>query len=358
MIDKMEQQFQYMVYVSCMTFNHANYIKYALDGFCKQQTNFPFVCGILDDASTDGEPSLIQKYLEDNFVLENNDITFREETDDYSLIYSRHKTNINCHFAVMFLKYNHYQIKKSKIPYIHKWRKSAKYYALCEGDDYWIDPLKLQKQVDFLEQNSDYGLVHSLFEYVNQDSEIIPPPDIPLYREMPDRIKDGFIWHYQLTELNFILTCTVLYRSCLLTGEKTLLDFGYYAMLARQQKVFCIKEKMACYRINPEGMMRSQQGIVAKRIAEARLRNLYYYARHLYPVNQYYYSNREVFRRVAQASLLCIGGYKYIESPEKKKMMYRVLFGIKTNYIYIISEFFKKLFSKHLKNINKIQIVL
>lgn len=149
---------KFLVRVSCMTYNHAPYIVDAMNGFCMQETDFPFVCTIMDDASTDGEQEVIKKYLTDHFDLNDQTIVRNEETDDYVLTYARHKTNHNCFFAVYYLKYNHYSIKKSKVPYISEWQDNVKYIALCEGDDYWICPQKLQIQLDFLENHNDYSL--------------------------------------------------------------------------------------------------------------------------------------------------------------------------------------------------------
>ena len=132
-----------------------------------QETNFPFVCAVVDDASTDGEPEVIRKYLQENFDLEDKSVVRNEETDDYVLCFAQHKTNKNCYFAVLWLKYNHYSIKKTKVPYIAQWREKAKYIAICEGDDYWIVEDKLQKQVNYLESHSDYVLVHSDFTRVH-----------------------------------------------------------------------------------------------------------------------------------------------------------------------------------------------
>ena len=153
-----QEKYDWMVYVSCMTFNHAPYIVDAMNGFTMQETNFPFVCGIVDDASTDSEQEVIKQYLNDHFDLEDKKVARHEETDDYVLTFARHKTNMNCYFAVFYLKYNHYN-KKTKAPYLAQWREKAKYIATCEGDDYWIEPRKLLKQVDFLENNPDYGMV-------------------------------------------------------------------------------------------------------------------------------------------------------------------------------------------------------
>lgn len=154
------EEIKYMVRVSCMTFNHTHYIADAMNGFCMQETNFPFVCTIIDDASTDGEQDVIKNYLEDHFDLENSSIVRNEETDDYYLTFAQHKTNKNCYFAVLFLKYNHYSIRKPKKPYIEEWC-DTKYVALCEGDDYWINPKKLQMQVDYLEGHPETGLVYT-----------------------------------------------------------------------------------------------------------------------------------------------------------------------------------------------------
>lgn len=160
------------VFTRCVTYNQALYIKDTLDGFCIQQTSFPFVCGIIDDASTDGEQEVIKQYLTEHFNLSDKSIARNEETDDYVRIFARHKDNKNCYFLVVLLKYNHYQLKKNKEQYVSDWINDSKYFAFCEGDDYWIDPVKLKKQVDFLDKNPDYGLVYTN-HYNRQGDDIV-----------------------------------------------------------------------------------------------------------------------------------------------------------------------------------------
>lgn len=157
-----------MVRVDCKTFNQASYIEDALNGFCMQETTFPFVCTIIDDASTDGEQDVIRRYLEEHFDLGNKSVVRNEETEDYTLTFARHKTNTNCYFAVLYLKYNHYSIKKAKMPYLAEWDENCKYIAPCEGDDYWIDQLKLQKQICFLDENPKYSAVFSNMIFRNE----------------------------------------------------------------------------------------------------------------------------------------------------------------------------------------------
>ena len=164
----MADNIRYMVCVRCMTYNQSAYIEDSLNGFCIQDTDFPFVCVIVDDASTDGEPEVVKKYLDNNFCVADDEILKQEETDDYFLTFAQHRTNKNCFFAVYYLKYNHWG-KKDKVPYYQDLLDNSEFVAICEGDDYWIDPLKLQKQVNYLESHPDYSMcfhrAHILKEY-------------------------------------------------------------------------------------------------------------------------------------------------------------------------------------------------
>lgn len=147
-------KFNFKVSVTCMTFNQSKYIRDAMDGFCMQETDFPFVCTIVDDASTDGEQNVIQDYVRCNFNLSDNCISYNKETDYAHITFAQHKTNKNCYFVILLLKENHYR-KKSKWSYLTEWRKNVPFIAYCEGDDYWIHPQKLQKQVDYMESHPE-----------------------------------------------------------------------------------------------------------------------------------------------------------------------------------------------------------
>lgn len=148
---------QFKVFVRSITYNHSKFIKEAMDGFCMQQTDFPYICCIIDDASTDGEQKVLNDYLEYNFRVSEG---YKKETEYAYVTFAQHNENRNCYFVVLLLKYNHYQkgIGWKKAQYIAEWRDNCKYEALCEGDDYWTDPKKLQKQVDFLDANPDYSM--------------------------------------------------------------------------------------------------------------------------------------------------------------------------------------------------------
>lgn len=147
-----------LVLVRCFTYNQSAYINDAMKGFVMQRTDFPFVVAIVDDASTDGEQEDIRRFMTEEFELSDASVAYEKETEYAYIQYAQHKTNKSCFMVAMFLKENHNSQKKKKFPYLAEWRDGVKYEAICEGDDYWIDPLKLQKQVDFLESNPEYSI--------------------------------------------------------------------------------------------------------------------------------------------------------------------------------------------------------
>ena len=113
-----------LVSICCLAFNHEPYIREALEGFLMQKTDFPIEVLIHDDASTDGTASIIREY-EERFP---DIIKPIYQTENQ---YSKGIKNISGIF---------------NFP-----RAKGKYIAMCEGDDYWTDPYKLQKQIDFLD---------------------------------------------------------------------------------------------------------------------------------------------------------------------------------------------------------------
>lgn len=166
----------FLVGIQCFTYNQAPYITDALNGFTMQQTTFPYIAMVVDDASTDGEQKVIAQYVEENFDTNNSEVAYKKETDYAHITYAQHKTNKNCYIVVLYLKENLYskRLHDKKLEYLSQWRDTTKYEALCEGDDYWIDPLKLQKQVDFMEKHPDHTLCfHAHTDLYNDCRQII-----------------------------------------------------------------------------------------------------------------------------------------------------------------------------------------
>ena len=144
------------VSIYCTAFNHEAFIRDALDGFLAQKTDFPFEVLVTDDASTDGTTGILRTYQE-----KHPDVIrfFHQEKNLFS-------QGINIYEAVMYPN------------------TRGQYVAYCEGDDYWTDPEKLQKQVSFLDANPDYSAcVHnSVCHFCNGDR-----PDALLIPSSGDR---------------------------------------------------------------------------------------------------------------------------------------------------------------------------
>lgn len=135
-----------LVSITVATYQHVKYIAECLESLLMQQVNFPIEIIIGEDGSTDGTKEICQKYAE---KYPNKIRLFIRDRQLSQYIDSKGKNN----------RFNGLWNRMSA---------RGKYIAWCDGDDYWTDPLKLQKQVDFLEKNPDYGLVYTLSQIYYQ----------------------------------------------------------------------------------------------------------------------------------------------------------------------------------------------
>lgn len=132
-----------IVSIRCLVYNHEPYLRQCLDGFVKQKTTFPYEAIVHDDASTDGSAAIIREYAD-------------KYPDIIKPIYETEN------------QWGKGTTRKNMDAAIHP---NTKYIAMCEGDDYWTDPHKLQLQVDFLESHQDYYMTCHAFKYYMQDEE-------------------------------------------------------------------------------------------------------------------------------------------------------------------------------------------
>lgn len=114
-----------------ITYGHEAYIAETIEGVLNQEVDFPVEMIIADDCSPDNTEKVVRGYIENH-------------PNGHWIKYTKHKENKG--------------MNKNFIWALEQCQ--GKYIALCEGDDYWTDPLKLQKQVDFLEEHSDYNLCY------------------------------------------------------------------------------------------------------------------------------------------------------------------------------------------------------
>lgn len=144
----MKQEEPILVAIHCLVYNHEPYLRDCFEGFVMQKTNFRFVAIVHDDVSTDKSAAIIREY-----------------TEKYPNI-----------FRPIYETENQWHKKDGSLERIMNEAidaTGAKYVAMCEGDDYWIDPMKLQKQVDFLEAHPDYSMCCHGADVLNQTSRNI-----------------------------------------------------------------------------------------------------------------------------------------------------------------------------------------
>ena len=168
-----------LVSVICATYNHENYIREAIEGFLLQITEFPFEVIIHDDASTDTTTSIVQEYAE-----------------KYPKI-----------IRTIFQKVNQFSKGQKTVPTVLPYAR-GKYIALCEGDDYWVDPYKLQKQLDFLENNKDYVICYHDTIVIDEAGNLVSDT------QLPNNLKKDFTSD-ELMKAAWILTPSMCFRNVL-----------------------------------------------------------------------------------------------------------------------------------------------
>ena len=209
-----------LVTICCITYNHETYIHETIEGFLSQKTNFPIQIIIHDDASTDNTAKVIKKYAE------------------------KHPEII-----VPILQKENQWSKGISPSQKYVWpRVKSKFMALCEGDDFWIDPLKLQKQVDFLENNLDYGLVYTQTKIFNQQKNKLGDRKSPT--EMHPK---GMLYYNPIPTVTTVFK-TELMRSFLQEEMERInswpmKDYPMWIWMYYNSKIHYLKEVTAVYRI-------------------------------------------------------------------------------------------------------------
>jgi glycosyltransferase involved in cell wall biosynthesis len=226
-----------LVSICCITYNHEDYIRQCLDGFLIQETSFQFEILIHDDASTDKTSEIIREY----------ELKYPEI------------------IKPIYQTVNQYSKGVRPINKFNFERARGKYIALCEGDDYWTDPLKLQKQVEFLEENEEYGLVHGNCNIFFQDSNrwILDANKKHINKNTIQNRKELF---YKIISGAYkIRTATVLFKKNLLSqipkneihflmGDTPLwLDFSQITKFKYFEEIFSV------YRVLPNSASRKKE---------------------------------------------------------------------------------------------------
>lgn len=216
-----------MVSIICLTYNHESYIRKALDGFVNQSTSFKFEVIVHDDASTDKTADVIKEF----------EVKYPEIIKP---IYEKENQFTNGDY-----------IKREVLKKVR-----GKYIALCEGDDYWIDPLKLQYQIDVLESHPEYsGSFHDAI-IVGSNDKVFRNGFLPseFFKTPVWENKDREYDFEGMLGFDFIPTASIVTRVELYQNFKNYCenpvcgDIPFKMWLASNGNMYYINKKMSAYR--------------------------------------------------------------------------------------------------------------
>lgn len=253
-----------LVSITCTAYNHEKFIRDTIEGFLMQKTTFPFEILIHDDASTDNTAEIIKEYE-------------LKYPDLIKPIYQK-ENQLSKGISITL----NYTLPRAK----------GKYIAMCEGDDFWTDPDKLQKQIDFLESNSDYSLCVGGYKSVNvhtkEEEEVIKIPNGVI------KDNEGYTFTLSDTRNNWITkTLTLVFRN----KSEILKQLGQYKLIRdvhliyhilKTGKGYYFTEVMGTYRIH-------KGGIFSMRNKDSKLIKHYQIYKELYLVNHDEYCRKNYF---------------------------------------------------------------
>ncbi len=219
-----------LVSIDCLAYNHEAYIAQAIEGFLMQKTNFEVEILIHDDASTDDTANIIKQY-EKRFP---------------KLIKPMYQTENQFSQGVKMQQNNQRRAK-------------GKYIAVCEGDDFWLDPYKLQKQIDFLETNEEYSLcVHGAYKFSEAYQKTVG-------KVRPSRKNRSFSTEESIEGGGELFpTNSMVYRRKLADDipsfyfDAGIGDYPLTIHLAHKGRVYYIDKAMSIYRVDVKGAWSQQ----------------------------------------------------------------------------------------------------
>ena len=240
--------------VYCFVYNHEKYLRSALEGFVSQKTDFRYEVIVHDDASTDGSAKIIREYAE-------------KYPDIIKPVY---QTENQCSQGVpMFLKFIYPRLR-------------GKYVAACEGDDYWCDEHKLQKQADFLDAHPEYSAcAHNTMILRMKDNTKVPmfPDTEDKDITFEDTVKGK---SYHTSSLMYRYEYAGL-RPEFFDKAKTFEDTPKAILLSLNGKIRFFHEIMSVYRHGTSGSWSSR----SETSLRARVESYTNYAEMLKSVNTY-----------------------------------------------------------------------
>ena len=216
-----------MVSICCITYNHEKFIAHAIESFIMQQADFEFEIVVGNDCSTDGTSKVVESFLNKYPVK-------------ITLVST--KKNVGAHHNLINT------LKACR----------GKYIALCEGDDYWTDSHKLQKQVDFLERNAEYIICCHYTRVIDEGNNTlyVNPKPVPLIHSYHDLLagkqeetKTATVLYRNVAEVHQLFNRPWFFKCY--AGDKI---FKLFATHYTGRKIYVMPEVMSCYRNHTGGV--------------------------------------------------------------------------------------------------------
>jgi glycosyltransferase involved in cell wall biosynthesis len=205
-----------------ITYNHEKYVAQAIESALSQETGFDYEIVVGEDCSTDGTRAIVRNLQ-------------REHPNRIRLLLPEKSLGMIPNFVQTFQACR------------------GEYVALLEGDDYWTDPHKLQKQVDFLDAHSEFAICWH--PTLRVDGKGSPMDEWPEAKRRKPRATGN-----DLLESNFIPTASTVFRRGLVGPlpawylDVPLGDWALHLLNAQHGDIGCIDQIMACYRMHPGGV--------------------------------------------------------------------------------------------------------
>ena len=219
-----------LVSVCMIAYNVEGFIAKAIEGVIQQKTQFPIELVIGEDCSTDGTRRICAEYA----AQYSETIKLLPSETNLGIAGNASRTLKQCR---------------------------GEYIAVCDGDDIWVDPLKLQKQVEFLDQNPDFGAIYTDVETISEHGNLTADPE---HAEIREQYAAGDVF-FKLLHGNFINNSTAVFRNRLLSGYEIDCDRNYYThdhllwlQIAVQSKIHYWDAKTTHYRKHSGGVTNSE----------------------------------------------------------------------------------------------------
>ena len=278
-----------LVSICSIAYNHEPYIRQCLDGFLKQKCNFAFEVLIHDDASTDGTTEIIREYEE-------------KYPNIIKPIYEKENQWVKGRVGSVIFNFP---------------RAKGKYIALCEGDDYWTDPLKLQKQVEFLEANPEYVLTCHRYKVLDHENNIWSGDNA-------DKLFKGYIegltFDYSIKHW-ITKTLTLVFR------KDALFEYEKYKGLNRDTVLiyflmknglgYCFNDVSGVYRLN-------NGGVCGKQSINKKTFDAYYVLKDLYNHERNKITRDMYFSKYTSVFALSYGKILFQERFDIRKIIYLI----------------------------------